>query len=486
MWSRVARASVAVRQPTRRGTALIGPSVCRGVTRAASSRSVRAWSNAHQDTARYAAPAADARSSAWAAAGAAAAALVSAAGLVAFASAPDASNKGASGVSVPAGTATIARVMLPRDANPAGNVHGGTILELIESAGGIAAGRHANSAPGAKPAVAVTARVERMSFLKPMYVGNLARGEARVVYTSPRSMAVHVDVYAEDAITRSNVHTNSALLWYAAVAPPSGTEARGTAKPPQRRQVPQVRLSGSEEDAAAYAHAESKYVARKLEENEHASASAVAAVAAPRPPSVAVQHDRTTASRQPWPKSTSPDAGMSPAGTAVELAQVMLPSDCVGRTGLVGGGVVMKLMDNAAGVVAVRHCGTNVVTASVDAIDFTAPVFNGDLLYIRARPVFASARSMEIEINVEAERRGEDGKRRRVQTTSALYTFVSLDKWGRVKPLPPLLIGDDALAAGLPSDAESEQDAARFEAGRKRYEERKAARARKAAASVAE
>ena len=51
------------------------------------------------------------------------------------------------------------------------------------------------------------------------------------------------------------------------------------------------------------------------------------------------------------------------------LCQLMLPSDCT-KSGTVFGGAVMKLMDNASGITCARHCRTNVVTASMDALDF--------------------------------------------------------------------------------------------------------------------
>ena len=75
----------------------------------------------------------------------------------------------------------------------------------------------------------------------------------------------------------------------------------------------------------------------------------------------------------------------------------MLPSDCT-STGIVFGGVVMKLMDNAAGIAASRHCRSNVVTASLDALDCMALIHNGDLVHVTATPLFTSSRSLEIEV----------------------------------------------------------------------------------------
>ena len=61
---------------------------------------------------------------------------------------------------------TLAQVMLPEDANPRGNVHGGTLMKLADTAGGVCATRHAR-----RPVVTVV--IDSMTFEQPVYVGNL-------------------------------------------------------------------------------------------------------------------------------------------------------------------------------------------------------------------------------------------------------------------------------------------------------------------------
>ena len=65
------------------------------------------------------------------------------------------------------------------------------------------------------------------------------------------------------------------------------------------------------------------------------------------------------------------------------MAQVMLPADA-NQAGNVHGGSIMKLIDTAAGIAALRHCRTNIVTASMDRLDFHEPVFIGELVILRA------------------------------------------------------------------------------------------------------
>lgn len=100
--------------------------------------------------------------------------------------------------------------MLPSDANPSGNVHGGEIMKLIDECAGAAAGRHARQR-------VVTARVDELSFLAPVYVGNLVTARASVNDVGTRSMEIGVRVDAEDMLTGTVVHVSSAYLVYVAI-----------------------------------------------------------------------------------------------------------------------------------------------------------------------------------------------------------------------------------------------------------------------------
>lgn len=76
---------------------------------------------------------------------------------------------------------TISQVMLPTDANAYGNVHGGVIMKLVDDAGAIVATRHSRS-------IVVTVAVDSMTFLSPIYVGNL--GDA---HRSTQLCRPHID-----------------------------------------------------------------------------------------------------------------------------------------------------------------------------------------------------------------------------------------------------------------------------------------------------
>jgi acyl-CoA hydrolase len=125
----------------------------------------------------------------------------------------------------------------------------------------------------------------------------------------------------------------------------------------------------------------------------------------------------------------------------------------------------MKLMDSVAGAVcAPKYCQSNVVTASIDEVDFMRPIRSNDLVYVQARPVFTSAKSLEIEVLVEVE--GLAGLRE--PCTHAYFTFVSLDSCDQPQAVPQLARVD----AG---------DEERWLAGKARYEVKRADRAGAAA-----
>ena len=85
----------------------------------------------------------------------------------------------------------ISEVMMPSQANPNGNVHGGEIMKLMDSAAYAAARRYARSN-------VVTARVDELEFHLPIRIGDLVVVTADVVYVGHSSMEIAVNVIVED------------------------------------------------------------------------------------------------------------------------------------------------------------------------------------------------------------------------------------------------------------------------------------------------
>lgn len=109
--------------------------------------------------------------------------------------------------------------------------------------------------------------------------------------------------------------------------------------------------------------------------------------------------------------------------------------------GNIHGGVIMKLVDDAAGVVAARHSGGRAVTVSMDEMAFLVPVHVGDLVHAHAQVNWAGRSSMEIGVRVEAEPWNELGAPR--HTATAYLVYVGLDDAGKPRPVPPVEVDGD-------------------------------------------
>jgi len=139
----------------------------------------------------------------------------------------------------------------------------------------------------------------------------------------------------------------------------------------------------------------------------------------------------------------------------VTISQVMLPSDA-NPQGNVHGGIIMKLVDEAAAIVAVRHSRCNVVTVAVDSMTFLSPIYVGNLVTFTASLSYVGRTSMEVEVLVEAE---DPMTGEKTHTNSAYVVYVALDQSGQPHEVPDLL-------------AESDEELERMARGKKRQSER--------------
>src|ERR671914_27173 len=105
--------------------------------------------------------------------------------------------------------------------------------------------------------------------------------------------------------------------------------------------------------------------------------------------------------------------------------------------GFVHGGAVMRMCDEAAGIAAIRHCGRRVVTAGMDRMTFTEPVWVGELLRCSATVNAVWKTSMEVGVRVEAENAVTSEVR---HTSTAYLTMVAVDEEGKPSAVPPLTI----------------------------------------------
>lgn len=139
--------------------------------------------------------------------------------------------------------------------------------------------------------------------------------------------------------------------------------------------------------------------------------------------------------------------GKPVAASRTTLSHIMAHSD-TNLLGTVHGGVIMKLVDDAAGAVAGRHSGGPAVTASMDEMAFLEPVRVGDLVHVKAQVNWTGRTSMEVGVRVLAERWNESAPATHVG--SAYLVFAAVDADGKPRPVPPVI-------------PETEQDKRRFQ-----------------------
>lgn len=105
---------------------------------------------------------------------------------------------------------TLTQLMEVTDANVAGNVHGGVIMRLADTAAGLAAIRHAGG-------LCVTVSVDELSFLEPVHVGDVVTLKASVNDVGTTSLECGVSVEAENPITGRRVHAATAYFVFVAL-----------------------------------------------------------------------------------------------------------------------------------------------------------------------------------------------------------------------------------------------------------------------------
>ena len=127
------------------------------------------------------------------------------------------------------------------------------------------------------------------------------------------------------------------------------------------------------------------------------------------------------------------------SGSATEMVEVVLPNDA-NPMGFMLGGNVMRLIDLAGAIAAIRHARTPMVTAAVDGLEFVHPVRVGDFIVLKSRVTATFSTSLEVEVLVFSEG-ALSGERQ--MTSRAHLTFVTLARDGARAHVPPLLVETD-------------------------------------------
>lgn len=139
----------------------------------------------------------------------------------------------------------ISEVMMPNQANVAGNIHGGEIIKLMDSTAYAAARRYARSN-------VVTARVDELEFHLPIFIGDLVICTAQVVYVGKSSMEVAVNVEVEDLESEGRKRALSAFFTMVSL------DKKG-----RPNVIPELTID-TPEDKEAFEEGKKRYEAHKL------------------------------------------------------------------------------------------------------------------------------------------------------------------------------------------------------------------------------
>jgi len=118
-----------------------------------------------------------------------------------------------------------------------------------------------------------------------------------------------------------------------------------------------------------------------------------------------------------------------------ERSEIIFPGD-TNALGNLFGGRLMQFIDLTGAMAASRHSRAVTVTASMDHLDFVAPVKVGDLLILKASVNRAYRTSMEVGVKCMV----EDIREQKLRHVSSAYlTFVAMDADGKLLPVPQVL-----------------------------------------------
>ena len=111
----------------------------------------------------------------------------------------------------------------------------------------------------------------------------------------------------------------------------------------------------------------------------------------------------------------------------------------INHYGRLFGGQLLKWIDELAGIVAIRHCGSTVTTAAIDNLQFQAPAYTGDMIVLRGMVTYVGRTSMEVR--VDTYRESLDGQREMINR--AYIDMVAINCKGQPEEVPQLLLETD-------------------------------------------
>ena len=275
-------------------------------------------------------------------------------------------------------------LILPEHANTRGTLYGGRMMDWITSVATMSAMKLARGS-------VVLGSMDDLDFLHPVAIGDVVTLRAQVEHVGTSSMEVGVEVYSEDPRRGTRRLTTASHLAMVAVD--------DAGRP--RRVAVQITPADAQERAL----------------NETARAR---------------KEERTARLADRREQATRVDEDASGLSHVMEVSRIVLPDDAVMGTLMFAGRLMMHL-DEVASILALRYCRCPVVTASIDALAFYAPIQVGEIVVYQAALNHVGHTSMEIGVKALAEH-PLTGRRR--HTCTAFLTMVHVDAEGP-KPVPP-------------------------------------------------
>jgi len=122
-----------------------------------------------------------------------------------------------------------------------------------------------------------------------------------------------------------------------------------------------------------------------------------------------------------------------------EMTELLLPNDTNNLDRALGG-AVLHWMDICGAISAMRFCGNQCVTASMDHVDFISPIDRGEVAVVEAFVFDTGRTSIDVKVDVHAE---DPRKGINRETTTSYFTFVAVDDDGKPTPVPELDCPDE-------------------------------------------
>ena len=127
--------------------------------------------------------------------------------------------------------------------------------------------------------------------------------------------------------------------------------------------------------------------------------------------------------------------GRTVAQSRMSISQLMQP-ESANIMGDIHGGWIMKLVDEAGALAAMRHSQCRVVTVALDQMSFHEPIRVGDLVTLNAEVTYVGRTSIETRVQVNSQ---DPVTGQGSHTNTAYAVYVALDENEKPKPVPPLI-----------------------------------------------